>query len=125
MLLFRSLTTGLLGACVLLLLDLQPPPVALPACPSTAVPDQVREVRIPPSSTWSIVDVSPAIRAADLASLVPLAAGEHVVAIGDRPVDSDLAAGALIGSSRLVSGQYLDLTVSGLTSTRRVLLLMH
>ncbi len=114
MLLFRSLTTGLLGACVLLLVRLQPPKLASAPAP---VPR--------PMLSATIVDVSPAIRAAALSTLVRLSPGEHVVAIDDQSVANDLVAGTVIGDRALVSGQFLDLTVSSASSSRRVLLLMH
>jgi hypothetical protein len=120
MLLFRSLTTGLLGACVLLLVSLlarSPVPARPPAPAPTALH--------PIEGVPTIIDVSPAIRAADLPSLVPLSNGEHVLAIGDRGVLSDFSAGAEIARSGLTSGQYLDLTVGNGVTTRRVLVLMH
>ena len=120
MILFRSLTIGLLGACVLLLVKLlarSPVPVRPPVPASAAI--QLLE------GVPTIIDVSPAIRAADLPALVPLANGEHVLAVGDRSVFSDLSAGAEIARSGLTSGQYLDLTVGNGVITRRVLVLMH
>ena len=123
MILFRSLTLGLLGTCVLLLANLLarspvlPRPARLPVPASVALPLL--------EGVPTIIDVSPAIRAADLPSLVPLANGEHVLAVGDRSVLSDLSAGAEIARSGLTRGQYLDLTVGNGVTTRRVLVLMH
>jgi len=123
MLLFRSLTTGLLGACVLLLVNL---------LARSRAPARPAQLPVPASAAIhliegvpTIIDVSPAIRAADLPSLVPLARGERVLAVGDRRVLSDLSAGAEIARSGLTNGQYLDLTVGDGVTTRRVLVLMH
>jgi hypothetical protein len=127
MLLFRSLTTGLLGACVLLLVELSmPPPHVSAAPPIDPVEDHVFvAMEYVQTTSATIVDVSPAIRAADLAALVQLAPDEHVVSIDDRVVANDLDAGARLAAGGAGSGRYVDVTVSSPSSTRRVLLLMH
>jgi hypothetical protein len=77
------------------------------------------------NSSLSVVDVAEGMAPADLASLVTLKPGERVTAINDRPLGSDLSAGSLIASQGLRAGEYLDLTVSGTTAERRVLVLLH
>ena len=112
MTLFRSVTAGLLGACVVLLTRLQP------AAVHASSPRPVIA-----TNAATIVDVSPQVT--DVTSLVHLAPGEHVVAVGEQTVDSDLAAGAAIAASRQGSGRYLDLTIADAVASRRVLVLMH
>lgn len=121
MLLFRSLTTGLLGACLALLVQLEPLSRAVPAC-AVAAPSAPRA----PTSTApaaSIVDVAPGV--SDVAAMVQLAPGERVIAVGDQPTTSDLAAGAALAALPRGPGRYLELTVATAATTRRVLVLMH
>jgi hypothetical protein len=123
MLLYRSLTTGLLGACILLLVELlartgrtHAAPIVIPiAAPSLRGLD----------ASPTIIDVSAAVPASELGALVPLAAGERVLAVGDVPMPSDLAAGAAIAARTIEHGHYLDLTVGDGVSAHRVLLLRH
>lgn len=122
MLLYRSLTTGLLGTCVLLLINV----LARSPMPPLRVPPMVIHApSLAGAATPTIIDVSPAISADALASLVPLGSGEHVLAVADRPMRSDLEAGAAIAGSGLTSGHFLDLTIGSAQNGRRVLLLMH
>ena len=60
-----------------------------------------------------------------LIRLVHLRPDERVSAINDRPLDTDLLAGAWIASHAPSAGEFLDLTISSATSERRVLMLMH
>src|SRR5689334_8077711 len=111
MLLFRSLALGLLGACLMLLAQhpegevriVQLPPIVRPAPPPA-----------------SIVDVAAGVTAGQLGALVHLAPGEHVVAVGERPVVGDLEAGALLAQLDARSGNFVDLTVAGATGPRRL-----
>jgi hypothetical protein len=105
MLVFRSLVLGLLGACAILLAQAADRPVVVHAAP--------------PMQRATIIDIAPGI--ADVASLIGLAPGEHVLAVGDQPVRTDLAAGAAIRAAARGPGRYLDLT----TTERRVLVLLH
>jgi hypothetical protein len=96
---------------------------------------KVRDKPAQPAPTYAdvtVVDVARGVDAGTLASLVRLRADERVVAVDDQQVENDFAAGALIarrlpnGAARdLASGKYLDLTVTGATGARRVLVLMH
>jgi hypothetical protein len=116
--LYRSLTTGLLAAC-LLLLARRPVPVVV----TVRAPRPVPVLRPPlPHDPVTIVDVAPNIRGEALAKLVRLAPGERVIEINDRPVGDELEAGAAIGSP---DGAYMDVSVGAGTHTRRVLLLLH
>ncbi len=117
MFLFRSLTIGLLGACVMLLVRVEPSRV-------TVVSASAPVLR--PVATASIVDVAPGLRGSEVSSLIRLAAGEHVVSVDDHPVDSDLAAGAAIALRAPASGGYVDLEVEQPDGPhRRVLVLLH
>jgi hypothetical protein len=116
MLVFRSLAIGLLGACFLLLVtrpnvrvERELVPIAQPAPPAPA----------------TIIDVAHGVSADQLAGLVRLGPGEHVVAVDDRPVAGDLDAGVLIASGDATAKRYLDLTIGGGAGERRVLLLLH
>ena len=113
MLLFRSLSLGLIGACFLLQLvrtQVAPPPPPVPAAALSA----------PAAAT--IIDVAGSVDGPQLSSLVRLESDEHVTAVDDRAVGSDLEAGAAI--ARHIGG-YIDLTVQSTTGTRRVLMLLH
>ena len=78
-----------------------------------------------PSDAVSVVDVAYGVDASQLSALVRLATDERVIAVDDRPVANDLAAGAAIAERGLGTGKYLDLTVGGARGKRRVLVLMH
>ncbi|MBL9016934.1 MAG: hypothetical protein JNL83_22285 [Myxococcales bacterium] len=118
MFLFRSLTIGLLGACILLLARLEGP--AATVSPGAAVH------AAPAATAATIVDVAPGVRASDVPSLIRLAPGERVVAVDDRRVDSDLAAGVAIANRAPASGAFVDLDIAGTGGAhRRVLVLLH
>lgn len=119
MFLFRSLTIGLLGACILLLARLE---TATPAV--SAVPTIVMSQPMPQTSA-TIVDVARGVRAADVPGLIRLAPGERVVAVDERRVESDLAAGVAIANRAPSSGAFVDLDVEGNGAHRRVLVLLH
>ncbi len=119
MFLFRSLTIGLLGACVMLMVRIEP---ARGPVQPTSMPDPLP----PQAATAAIVDVAPGLRPSEVPALIRLASGERVISVDDHPVDSDLAAGAAIAMRAPSGGGYLDLEVErpdGLH--RRVLVLMH
>ncbi len=120
MFLFRSLTIGLLGACILLLARLEKAsePVAA-GIPTLAI------ASAPPVTGATIVDVAPGVRASDVPGLIRLAPGERVTAVDDRRVESDLAAGVAIANRAPSSGAFVDLDVEGNGGHRRVLVLLH
>ena len=120
MFLFRSLTIGLLGACILLLARIETAPPA----PVSAVPT-IAMTQPPPEVAATIVDVAPGVRAADVPGLIRLAPGERVVSVDDRRVESDLAAGVAIANRAPSSGAFVDLDVEGNGAHRRVLVLLH
>jgi hypothetical protein len=78
-----------------------------------------------------LIDVSPSIRATAVSDLVRLGPDEHVIAIDDKPVANDLAAGAAISAHASrhedVSDRdaFIDVSVRSPTGPRRVLLLLH
>src|SRR5688572_357435 len=78
-----------------------------------------------PTASVTVVDVAHGVEPSDLSALVRLAHDERVIAVDDKPVANDLAAGAAIAERDLVSGNFLDLTVGGARGNRRVLVLMH
>jgi hypothetical protein len=110
----RSFVFAMVGACIAISLA-YPRPVRVerelvqvePACPQAA----------------TIVDVAPGVAGSQLGALVYLAPGEHVTAVGDRPVTGDLDAGAALASAHAPG--YVDLEVGGPSGARRVLVLLH
>lgn len=114
MLVFRSIALGLLGACFLLLATrplyevrlVQPPPRVLPPAAS-------------------IVDVSSVVAPSSIGSLVRLGPDERVVAVDDHPVYDPVDAALRLQHRAPHAGEYVDLTVAGPVSTRRVLVLLH
>ncbi|MBA3817930.1 MAG: hypothetical protein H0X17_03490 [Deltaproteobacteria bacterium] len=119
MVLSRSVMLGLCGAAVVFFTNLWsviderssagfgPPPVVAHA------------------ESISVVDVARGADPAALATFIRLRGDERVVAVGDRAVASDLAAGAEIAAHPVGSGRFLDLTVRGAEGSRRVLVLVH
>ncbi|HEY0252170.1 MAG TPA: hypothetical protein VGC41_11625 [Kofleriaceae bacterium] len=71
----------------------------------------------------TIVDVAPGLTASQIAQVVHLQDGEHVIAVDDHPVTSNLDAGTLM--AEIESGQYVDLTIRGDARQRRVIVLVH
>ncbi len=122
MLVFRSVSVGLLFACFALLaarpaIELrvqhdtpQAPAIAIPA-PAPAVP--------------TIIDVAPGVTAAQLAMAIQLAPGEQIMSVDDIAVSGTLGAGMLLASRDLRSRQFIDFTVDGPRGERRVLALLH
>jgi hypothetical protein len=115
MLVFRSIALGLLGACFLLLVT-RPTQLRIER-------EVVPVVQPPPPPPATIIDVAHGVPPAELAQLVRLAPGEHVIAVDDQRVETDLDAGAMMASS--YGRSYLDLTVGGVAGPRRVLVLLH
>lgn len=119
MFLFRSLTIGLLGACVMLLVRVEPMHTTIVTTAPAPRPAAV-------GSSASIVDIAPGLSAGVVPSLLRLAPDERVVSVDDRPVASDLEAGAAITAHDPGSRSYIDLEVaSDAGGSRRVLVLMH
>jgi len=116
MLLFRSLTLGMLGACLYLLIAVGSPPT------------RIRYVVLPQTAPiqTSIIDVAHGVTPAQLPGVIPLAPGEHVVAVAEQTVANDLQAGAQISMHAPAPNGFLELTVrSAGGSARRVLVLAH
>ena len=132
MLVFRSLTIGLLGACLYLLggvTSLPPPEVVMQRIESPT--DQLASVKrfdTPASSdnAVTVIDVAPRVPATTVASLVRLQPGERIAVVSDRHVANDLEAGMEIAETMRRGSQLLDLTVSGEhAGVRRVLVVLH
>ena len=120
MLLFRSLALGLLGACFWMLATR---PQVIIAAPEPARVDIAHDEAHDEAPT--ILDVSPAVTSEQLPALVHLRGGEHVVAINDEPVASDLDAGRLLASVDRASQKFVELGVAGPRGSRRILMLLH
>ena len=117
MLLFRSLTLGMLGACLYLL-------VSLGRSPHREIRYVAVQTPAPPCA--AIVNVAHGVTPAQLPGVIRLAPGEHVVAVADREAHNDLEAGALITEFAPEPQSYLELAVRGAdATTRRVLVLAH
>lgn len=154
MLVFRSLTLGLLGACVLLLAQLQ-----LRQTRHVHVVTQVLAPTVaaaaPASKTATIINIATTqcpsggvqtCFATDLIPLLRLAPDERVTAIGDTkidpegfaelarqngmgPVAEDLAADSALAFAVWQApkgpGRYLDVAIAGTHGERRAVVLMH
>jgi len=119
MLLFRSLTIGLIGACFLLQLErLQTAPLAAPPVHVASF----LPAPPPPVASATIIDVAGSVPPRQLSTLVHLDRDERVLAVDDRQVDSDLDAGAAIAAH---ASSYIDLTVGSTAGARRVLMILH
>ena len=116
MLVFRSLTLGLLGACFMLLLT-RPTEIR--------VVQQSRQHVAPMPPTATIIDVAAGVTSAQLAALIRLAPGEHVASIDDAAIVNDVGAGVALASVALSSRRFIDVEVAGPAGTRRVLVLLH
>jgi len=127
--LLRWLTTGVCVACVVILATSHPVRVELAApidppaivVPVPAPPAAVTRER---TARLSVVDVASGVAPSALATLVGLRRDERVSAVNDQPVDEDLDADLLLRSFARPGG-FLDVTVSGIPTERRVLLLIH
>jgi hypothetical protein len=135
MFLLRLLTTGVCVACVVMLAAREPPRRGLTIDPGPCLlsgPQRpegspceeagARAARRPPVS---VLDVAHGVAPDALAALVHLRPTEWVSAINDRALDPDLPVGYLLAMLAPHAGQFVDLTVSGPTTERRVLVLLH
>jgi hypothetical protein len=118
MALFRSVTVGLLGACLYFIVQLAQPdePVAPP--PVTTV----SAVAVAPIT---VIDVAHGVTPAMISSLVRVGPDERIAAVDDQRVSSDLAAGAVLAERLRGAGRYVDLTIERGPMERRVLVLLH
>ena len=118
MLLFRSLSIGLLGACFCLLAMRPAYEVRIASAPPLFI--------APPSQpTATIVDVAPGQGPIQIARLIALGPGERIVAVDDRHVAGTLDAGVVLASHAMGAQQYVDLEIAGASGERRVLVLLH
>lgn len=122
MLLFRSISVGLLGAVLYFVATPAPPAVVVArASPSLSL---AREAVTP---ALAVIDVAPGVEPSRIAGLVRLEPDERITHVGDRAVASDLEAGAAIAlrAARRREG-FIDLAIATPTSpARRVLVLLH
>jgi hypothetical protein len=121
MVVFRSVTVGLLFACFALLLTRSTELLVIresSQTPALASAD-------PPPNVPTIIDVAPGITAAQLAMTIQLAPGEQITAVDDVAVAGNMGAGLLLASRSLRSGAFIDFSVDGPNGERRVLALLH
>jgi hypothetical protein len=122
MVVFRSVSVGLLLACFALLVSR--PAVEVRVAHDVSQPATIALAE-PEPAVPTIIDVAPGITARQLASTIHLAPGEQIVAVDDVAVTSDLGAGLLLASRNLRSRQFIDFSVAGPEGERRVLALLH
>lgn len=123
--LLRLLSTALLATCAVLLATFEPVRLELAASTSSCDGGAIRApARTSDIEAVAVVDVAAGLEARELARLIHLRPGEHVAAVNDRTVESDLEVGAVISSLRPGPGEFLDVTVAGATA-RRVLVMVH
>lgn len=121
MLVFRSMTIGLLGACLYLLGNLQ---VQADSADVEVPPPRVTKAEV--INNVTVLDVAPHLSPTTIASLIRLDHGERIVTVGDRHVGSDLEAGMEVADVLRRGSNLLDLTVSGEgVGVRRVLVVRH
>jgi len=112
MMVYRSLVVGLLGALVLLV-----------AAPRHTTPVLVATpVEIAPASDAAVVDVSRRAAGDDPMPLLGLHPGERIAAVDGVAADTLTFVGRW---SQTFPGEYVDVEVTGGTSARRILVLVH
>jgi hypothetical protein len=118
MLLFRSITVGLLAACVYLLAD-------LPAVHTHTVRTVQASAPAPRFNQVTVVDVARGFDAMNILSLLSLKPGEWITSINDRRIAGAEAVSEIVETVH-GGAQYLDLaaTATG-TESRRILVLLH
>jgi hypothetical protein len=124
MLLFRSLTVGLLGACLYMLAN-----VGERVESSVTAPIIVQQIVEPtPSPAVSVVDVGQGVSATTVLSLLQIAPSERIASVDDHVVDNDPFAGVLLAEAVRWGPRFVDLTIAARTDatrTRRLLILLH
>ena len=140
MLVLRSLTIGLLAACLwtlVILVNRSGPRwhvTPRPAAPAIPTPNQITVIDLAHVSAG-------AWRIRDLADMIRLDADEQIVAVDDHPVrlrpgcsaPPQYCDGSLLDGDRLVEGlprdatanRFADFTIASATASRRVLVLIH
>ena len=132
---FRSVVVGLVGACLYFVVNLPEREAGssserqeLEVLRREVVMQRARaEVYSQVARSMDVVDVAASVPATSVPGLVRVSASEHIVAVDDHPVASDLVAGGLI-IERAHRGGYVDLTIEerdGSGLGRRVLVVMH
>ncbi len=124
MLLFRSVTTGMLGACLYFVVQLSRTDPAITA-PVVHDPSHDSWAKGSGETPATVVDMA-GIPAKDVPAYVRVYPGERIESVNDRPVSNDLVAGVVIADAARPGG-YIDVSLvnAGRESTRRVLILVH
>ena len=121
MLLFRSLSVGLLGAVLYFVVagsGAQQPCMQLAIEPTLTIAATRPDV--------TIVDVASNVEPSTVASLVRIADAEQIVKVDGRSVTGNIEGGARIASHARGSGRYIDVEVATASGEpRRVLVLLH
>jgi hypothetical protein len=136
MLLFRSVSVGLLGAVLYFVASASNAHeivneyslMQLEASKHEA--EMLRALAEPPlaeptRSDVTIVDVAHGVDATTIASLIRLDRRESIVSVDGRAVDGNVAAGAAIAAHVRGSHRYIDVEVATRRDRRRVLVLLH
>jgi hypothetical protein len=122
MLLFRSLSVGLLGA--VLYFVVAGSPGAQQPCTQLAMEATATVAAARPDVT--IVDVARNVEPSTVASLVRLDAAEAIVKVDGRSVTGNIEGGARIASHARGSQRYIDVEIATAHGEpRRVLVLLH
>jgi len=136
MLVFRSVTTGLLGACIYLVTDLaiRVQPADTDDVALHRLHESSAYARTPPApsarrsetaNNMTLIDVAPNVSPTIVAGLVTLKPDERIVTVADRFVASNVIAGSEIADQIRRGAHYIDLIVSGEGTMRRVVILLH
>ena len=124
MFLLRVVTTALCATSVVLLLIPQPVRIVTPEATPLPIPELGR-CRLERVQPLTVIDVAAGVTASQLDGLLHLHAGERITAVNDHPLARGVAPATLIGPLAPAPGGYLDLTVTGDATERRVLVLLH
>jgi len=121
MLLFRSITAGLLGACVFLLAQLGGPDVVEPVV--VHEPVVVTQLGHP---SLGVIDIAHGVPAAEVLSLIRLGPDERISAVDDREVANQLVAGTEIADAIRDGARFVDLSIDKRRAPkRRLVVLLH
>jgi hypothetical protein len=140
MFVYRSLSLGLIGAC-LLMLATKPTVIVQGALPLEraalhpssraargnvgAGPWECVEPAASTASTATILDVAAGAGAADVARMLHLAPDEHIATVDNAPVAGTLGAGVALANTTFYANLYIDIEVRSPRGDRRILVLLH
>lgn len=114
--LFRSLTVGLVGACLLLILAL---PRSERIVERPVLIDRTLQI-----GGTQVVDIAPNLTTAQLVEALRLAPDERLHIVDHQVVRDDIEAGARLAAWKPEPGKYLELVVSSPMRVRRIVALV-